>query len=318
MRTLRRIVLLVCLLQAGRACAAGGGLTLPPGTLGILDHIYAGKLDMGIAEAKQLQQKLPNSPLGYLLEAEGMWWKIWCSSAEYKYGMTMARRREKLKSDQAYLDVAMKAESLAEAALKQQETAEMHLYAGMADGLQARLHGLRGEARAVARTGVQGREHFLKALSLDGSLADADFGLGLYDYYVDTLSALARMLRFLMGIPGGSKADGIRLMNRAIQNGQLTPVVARFYLAINLENYDQKYEEALAALGPLTEKYPDNPLFQLVKGDLNAKLGRKREAAAAYRAALAAHGGDAECEKKAQGLAKESLQGMGEPIMAGH
>ena len=62
----------------------------------------------------------------------------------------------------------------------------------------------------------------------DPTAADASFGLGLYDYYVDTLSTLARVLRFFMGIPGGSKAEGIRLMQIAIRDGQLTPVLRAF------------------------------------------------------------------------------------------
>jgi len=60
--------------------------------------------------------------------------------------------------------------------------------------------------------------------------------LGLYNYYVDTLSTMARVLRFMMGIPGGSKEEGIRQLHLAMLYGQVTPVVARFYLAINLHN----------------------------------------------------------------------------------
>ena len=63
----------------------------------------------------------------------------------------------------------------------------------MGDALAARLYGLRGEARSTARFGVRAREDLLRAIALDPSLADADFGLGLYNYYADTLSAAARV-----------------------------------------------------------------------------------------------------------------------------
>ena len=72
------------------------------------------------------------------------------------------------------------------------------------------MYALRGESRNTARSGVRAREHLLRAKTLDPTLADADFGLGLYNYYVDTLSGIARILRFFMGIPGGSKQEGIR------------------------------------------------------------------------------------------------------------
>jgi len=288
-------------------------LTLLPNTTVILDHIYSGRRDQALTEIHQLQQKYPTHPLPYLLEAELEWWKIWCISAEYKYGMTMARHHEKSPADQPYLELARKAYALAEAGLREPDTAEMHLYAGMADALEARMYGLRGEARATARAGVRGREHFLKALEKDPSLADAETGLGLYNYYVDTLSAMARVLRFFMGVPGGSKEEGIRELNRAIREGQLTTAVARFYLALNLENYDQRYEEALRAMEPLAEKYPLNPMYLLVRGDLYAKLDRRKLAENSYRAALASTDRieEPQCRARIVELAHEALAAIG-------
>jgi tetratricopeptide (TPR) repeat protein len=282
-------------------------LKLPDGSEAIVEHIYSWQLDRAIAETKELQRRFPENPLGYLLEAEAEWWKIWCAAAEFKYGMSLPRRREKRESDQAHLEVVNKAVALADASLKTRESAEMHLYAGMADAQLARIDGLRSEFRNAARAGVAARAHFQRALELDPSLADACTGLGLYDYYVDTLSTMARMLRFVMGIPGGSKAEGIRLLQRAIAEGVLTPTAARFELGINYHKYDQRYEDALAVITPLTERFPQNPVFQLARGDLYAKLGRKPQAIAAYQAALAANSGDEESRKKIQQLANESL-----------
>ncbi|HXX99553.1 MAG TPA: hypothetical protein VEI54_01455 [Candidatus Limnocylindrales bacterium] len=270
---------------------------------------------MALEEVRQLQREAPESPLGYLLEAETEWWGIWCSSAEYKYGMTMARHHNRAPGDQHYLELSAKAYNLAEAGLRQRNSAEMRLYAAMADALTARLHSLRGESRATARLGVRARENFLAARALDSSLADADTGLGLYNYYVDTLSTLARVLRFFMGIPGGSKEEGIRQLQHGMREGQLSAPLARFYLAMNLHNYDQRYEEALHVIIPLVEKYPDNPIFQLAEGDLYAKLGRKQLAEASYRGAYAglAKVPEAECRAKLAELVRASLSALQVP-----
>ncbi|HET6928941.1 MAG TPA: tetratricopeptide repeat protein [Candidatus Acidoferrum sp.] len=300
----------VCALLLAPSRAAGT-LSLPPGTDTILEHIYSGRSDLAIPEAQAMQREQPEHPLGYLLEAEARWWQIWCLSAEYKYGMNLPRHRGKAAGDQVYLEVVTKAEALAEASLAKHETPEMHLYAGMAGGLAARMYGLRAENRAAARAGVRAREHFLRALALDPSLADANMGLGLYNYYVDTLSTIARVLRFFMGIPGGSKEDGIRQLHTAIDHGQLTPALARFYLAVCLHLYDQKYEQALRVATPLVEKYPENPIFRLVRGDLYGKLGRKPLAIADYRAAAAIPINDAGCRKRIEQLVKESLAAQG-------
>jgi predicted negative regulator of RcsB-dependent stress response len=289
-----------------------GRLTLPANTGSILDHIYSGRRDLALPEIHKLEEQAPDDPLGYLLEAEAEWWRIWCDSAEFKYGMTMARHHEKAASDQQYLELTAKAYTLAQAKLRQNNSGEMHLYEAMADALSARLLAIRGEYRAAAHAGVRARANFQAALELDPTLYDAYTGLGLYNYYVDTLSTVAKALRFLMGIPGGTKAEGIRQLERGMQEGQISASLARFYLAMNLLNYDQKYEEALGVIGPLAAKYPGNPLFQLMEGDLNVKLGRKQVAENYYRAADAAANEipEAECRAKMKQLAQQSQASM--------
>jgi len=304
-------VILLLLIAFFAAPGRAGKLAVPAEAPAILDKIYSFDLEGAIEDARRMQAEKPEHPLGYLLEGEALWWRIWCTSAEFKYGMTDARHRSKLEADRHYLQLAEKISSLAEAQIKQHETAEMQFYAGMADAAVARLYGLRGENRNAARAGVRGREHLLRAKTLDLELADADLGLGLYNYYVDTLSSIARVLRFLMGIPGGSKQEGVRLLEHAIAEGVLTSNVARFYLAMDLHRYDQQYEKALGVIGPLAEKYPANPLFQLARGDLYAKLGRREKALACYRAAGALKIQDAECEKRVRELVRVSVAALG-------
>jgi hypothetical protein len=290
--------------------AAAANLTLPPETPAILDKIYSFDISGAVAAAKQMQEEQPENPLGYLLEAEALWWRIWCTSADFKYGMSDARHRAKLEADQRYLQLAAKAGSLADAQIKKHETAESQFYAGMADAAAARLYALRWENRNAARAGVHGREHLLRAKALDPHLADADFGLGLYNYYVDTLSTTARILRFFMGIPGGSKQEGVRLLEQDIAQGILTPDEARFYLGLNLHRYDQQYDKALTVIGPLAEKYPANPIFQLALGDLYVKLGRKEKALACYRAVTSLKVQDAQCQARIQELARVSIEAL--------
>ena len=287
-------------------------LRVPPEVIAAADQIYSGDLEGGRKAALRLQQGQPENPVGYLLEAEALWWKIWCTSAEFKYGMNFPRHRAKLAADRHYLELAAKASSLAEEKIAQQDTAEMEFYAGMGDALAARLYGLRGEGRNTARAGVHAREHLLRAIVMNAELADADLGLGLYNYYIDTLSAAARVLRFFMGIPGGSKKEGIRQLQHGIEEGVLVPPEARFYLAINLHNYDHQYERALEVIGPLVKKYPSNALFQLAQGDLFAKLGRKEQARDCYRAAEAAALNDPECRRHVQKLSEASLAALGD------
>jgi tetratricopeptide (TPR) repeat protein len=300
--------------EAGR-CAK---LELPPAASAVLNEIYSGDLARAVEGAQRLQQDLSNHPIGYLLEGEALWWKIWCTSAEFRYGMTYPRHRAKLASDQHYLDLAARASALAEAQIAAHDTAQMEFYAGMGDALLARLYGLRGETRNAARAGVRARECLLRAVALDPDLADAYMGLGLYNYYADTLSAAARVLRFFMRIPGGNKQEGLQQLRRAIAEGVVTAPEARFYVAINLHNYDQKYEQALQLAGPLVEQYPSNPLFQLIRGDLYAKLGRKQLAADSYHAAAALTVSDPACDAHIRELIRASLAAIGDAQTVSH
>src|SRR6266446_6147293 len=147
-------------------CARVPKFSLPSETLAILDKIYSFDLDGATQAARHMQQEQSDHPLGFLLEAEAMWWRTWCTSADFKFGMSDARRRPKRESDRYYMELSTKALSLAEARVKQSESAEMQFYAGMAEASLSRLYALRGENRNAARSGVRAREHLLRAKTL--------------------------------------------------------------------------------------------------------------------------------------------------------
>src|ERR1700678_262406 len=263
-----------------------GSLTLPPEATQAMAQIYGGDPDSAIAIAQKLQLSQPDHPLGFILEAEAEWWKTFCASSEIKYGMVDAWKRGKKPEDEAYFVLADKAIELAQAQIARSETAEMHLYAGAGYALKARLFGLRGEHRAVAHAGVSARTEFLRALELDPQMPDATAGLGLYNYYVDSLSTAVKILRFFMGIPGGSRTEGIRQVQIGIDHGVVTPVEMRFHLARNLRTFDFQYERAAVVAQPLVDRYPGNPIFQLLLGNLNTQMGLPEKASEYFQAAL--------------------------------
>ena len=299
---LRLIATVIAAFALWPSPAHAGGVSLSPEVSAVLDKIYSFDLDAAVQDAQRMQHEKPDDPIGYLLEGEAIWWRTWCLSADYKWGMIDARKRQKLPEDKHYFELATKAYAAARAQTEHSDSAEMQFYAAMADALAARLYGLRGENRATARVGVRARQNFLRAKELDPTLADADFGIGLYNYYIDTLSSMAKMLRFFMGIPGGSKQDGLRQLKHAIEHGTLTPAIARIYLSLNLHRYDEKYARAIEVLEPVAAKFPGNPLFQLMLADLNAKLGRRAKALERYRAAAALPVADAECREHIHAL----------------
>jgi hypothetical protein len=293
--------------------ARASELDIPPEAKEAINLMYLGKTEEAVALAHNLEAARPDHPLGYLIEADVLWWNIYCKWSERKYNTIDAwsHPRPADADDNAELALADKVSRLAEAAIAKSDTAEMELYAGLGYASRARLLALRYEKTPVARAGVEARKHLLRCLELDPSMADAYLGLGLYNYYVDTLSAMAKILRFFMGIPGGDKREGLRQLELASTKGQLTPVEARFNMARSVRNYDFDYARAERAAAPLIAQYPENCIFLLLAGDLEQKLGHKEEAAARYQTAATAAWGQAACAERAHKLAREAITSMG-------
>lgn len=287
-----------------------GEITLSPEARQAMADIYAGNPDAAIPIARSIQESESDHPLGYLLEAEADWWNIYCAACQIKWGMVDDFSHGKRPTHEAYLKLADRVIATAKAQLAESETAEMHLYAGLGYALKARVYDERDEHRNVARAGVAARTEFLRALQLDPDLADATAGLGFYNYYVDTLSPIVKILRFFMGIPGGNKETGIRQMKEGAQNGVLFAVDTRYYLAKNLRTFDLKYADALEIAQPLLAKYPHNPIFLLLVGNLNAELGRKDQAAGYFRDALARSVADENCATRIKDLANAFLESL--------
>jgi tetratricopeptide (TPR) repeat protein len=277
-----------------------------------LDLLYAGHSDDAIAQSRQVQAEDPSGPVGYLLEAEARWWQIYCEACEIKWNTIDAWERPRIAADDDYIALTEKAISIAESRIAQADSPEMQLYAAMGWALRARLLGLRNDRRGTARAAVNARRHFLRCLQLDPEMTDAYTGLGLYNYYVDTLSPIARVLRFFMGIPGGSKEEGVRQLEIAMEKGDLTRVGARFYLAKNLRMYDHEYARSLEVFSPLIDEFPRNPVFRLIIGDIQAKLGRRELAAESFRQARQFSSGDTPCERHLRVLAQQSTTTLAE------
>jgi hypothetical protein len=308
---LRVISLCAILIAAFIAPSArASGIALPPEAMQALDKIYSGDPDAAIAIAHDIEQARPEHPLGYLIEGEAKWWKRYCAACEIKYGILEAWKHTKDADDSAYLALTGRVTTLAEAQLAKSDTAEMHTYAGLGWALQVRVYAIRGENRAAARAGVNGRAEMLAALKLDPEMADATAALGIYNYYVDTLSPLVKLLRIFMGIPGGDKQLGINQMEIGMNRGSFLAVDIRFILARSLRTYDQKYEQALTVGEPLVVRYPQNPIFLLLLGNLNAELSRNMKASEYFHAVQNTSISDSVCAARMRDLANSFLASL--------
>ncbi len=73
-------LLAVCFLTA--IPAEAGKLNLPTEATQGMRLIYSGDPDAAIALFHRLEQQQPEHPLGFLLEADARWWKLYCEACE--------------------------------------------------------------------------------------------------------------------------------------------------------------------------------------------------------------------------------------------
>jgi tetratricopeptide (TPR) repeat protein len=259
-----------------------------------VDEMMNGDVDAAVATFLQIQQQDPSSPLGYLLDADATWWKIYYSTANlidpdvfdvvYASSTPYDAHFERL--------VKTAIEKSEQRIHAREDVAESYLYEGMAYALEGRLAGLRAKDLATARAGKQMRSLLLTALQKDPHLTDAYAGLGLYNYFVATLPTIVKMLRFLIGLPGGSREQGLEQLRKAAQQGNLVRAEATFYLA---KNYTRKNEhqfgKSLALFQQLAHEFPNNPFWTLMIASLEMRLGKRAEGESTYRRVLAETGG---------------------------
>lgn len=210
-----------------------------------------------------------------LLEVVALWWQI-----QLDPDSLALDARFEVRADETIAAIRAWTE-------REPQRAEAWFYLGGAFGARAQWKVLRGERLAAAREGRDIKQALEKALELDPALEDAYFGIGLYHYYADVAPAAARMLRWLLALPGGDRAQGLREMLRARQSGALVRGEADYQLHLIYLWYEKQPEQALQLLRGLAQAHPRNPHFAIAAADLeDVYLSDHAASLASWRALL--------------------------------
>ncbi len=214
-----------------------------------------------------------------VLGATAVWWRIQLDPGSRAFDPEFSAAVEAaIESTEAWTE-------------REPDSAEAWFYLGAAYAARVQWRVLRGEKLAAARDGKEILRALDRALALDPSLDDAYFGMGMYKYYAGVAPAAARMLRFLLLLPGGDKELGLEQMLRARSRGKLLQGEADYQLSIIYLWYEGQTPRAIQLLETLHEHYPGNPLFrsQIAQiqdaylHDVNASLETWRGVLAAAR-----------------------------------
>ena len=257
------------------ACPASAALTEAPRLAAVYDSILNARFDQADV---QLKQACPPAPEGACraLRVASLWWQI-------------SINPESRALDRRFSDFAASAIAANEAWTRREpHRAEAWFYLAGAYAPRVQWRVLRCARLGAARDGKRIKNALERALQLDPTVYDAHFGIGLYHYYADVAPAAAKVLRWLLFLPGGDRATGLREMLRAREKGELLRGEADFQLHVVYLWYEHRTEDALNLLARLDARYPNNPLFlQLIAEIRDTYLHDRAASAAAWRSLVA-------------------------------
>ncbi len=265
----------LCLVLAA-SLASASELTGADALVRVYDAILDARFESAEAE---LPKACPPAPpeACEVLAATLTWWRILIDPDSRALDNTFNARTERaIKSTEAWV-------------AREPDNAEAHFYAGAAYAARVQWRVLRDEKIAAARDGKRIKQALERAVALDPELDDAYFGIGLYQYYADVAPTAAKMLRFLLMLPGGDKAEGLTRMKRTRAEGRLLKGEADYQLQIIYLWYEKRADLAAQLLESLHDRYPGNPLFLAELAELRDTYQHDITASlAAWRALLAA------------------------------
>lgn len=212
------------------------------------DFILEARFDQVEAELRRACGPAPKEACD-VLGATAIWWRIQLDPESRALDPEFSSAVEAaIASTEAWVE-------------RQPESAEAWFYVGGAYAARVQWRVLRGEKVAAARDGKRILNALERAIELDPSLDDAYFGMGMYKYYADVAPTAARMLRFLLFLPGGDREVGLEQMLRARARGKLLQGEADYQLSVIYLWYENETARAIHLLEGLRAQYPGNPLF---------------------------------------------------------
>jgi hypothetical protein len=185
----------------------------------------------------------------HVLDATALWWRIQLDpdsrSLDDEFSTSVERA---IRTTEAWT-------------IRAPDDAEAWFYLGGAYAARVQWRVLREERLAAARDGKRIKDALERALTLDPGFDDAYFGIGMYRYYADVAPTAAKIIRFLLLLPGGDRREGLAEMLKARADGRLLQGEADYQLHIIYLWYENETERALELLRDLRKRYSGNPLY---------------------------------------------------------
>lgn len=204
----------------------------------------------------QFATENPKNPAGYFHMAASDWWHL---AQDFDFELPEIEQRFYLNADKAI----EAAKSTVKESKDPKVKALAYLYWGGAEGLRGRWLVAKKHWVKAYFAGKNG-EHFLRlAIKEDPELYDAYMGLGIYDYFTDTLPGAVGVLSGLF--IRGDRVRGLKELELAIEKGRHARVESKIFLIEIYTSEENADAKALPLAEELHREFPLSPAMHLAK-----------------------------------------------------
>jgi tetratricopeptide (TPR) repeat protein len=233
-----------------------------------IDGIYRMDFDSADAAARAAMALDPNYPHAYLGAAA-------TDFIRYIYGPAQADDRL-VKSFEGKAEVSI---AVAERWLKAHpDDAEALLVLGSGYGIRGRLALERHQYLKAWANGSRAMKYIRASIKADPETYDSYLGVGMFDYYVDTIPRFAGWLAKIM--LGGSRERGLRELRLAAEKGRYARVAAQLIL-VEIDTQDEfgarDPSDAVRLMAGIREEYPDSSMLHSAQVDALYEAGKYDE-----------------------------------------
>ena len=217
--------------------------------------LYHLQYDKALASFDHYIAEHPKDPAGYFYETATDWWHL---AQEFEYELPEVQKRFLANADKT---IAV-AQALHDSSDDDKTQAMALLYWGGAEGLRGRWLVTKRQWVSAYFAGKRGAHYLREAIDKDPTLYDADMGLGIYDYFTDTMSGVQAVLAALL--IHGDRVRGLKELQIAIEKAPHARVEAQTFL-IEIYNAEEKMPaKALPIAQALHKEFPQSPAMHLM------------------------------------------------------
>ncbi|MCU0426237.1 MAG: DUF3808 domain-containing protein [Candidatus Kapabacteria bacterium] len=284
-------------------------------TMSSIESLYNLQFEEAEAKANEVIKLAPQDPRGYFFRTMTYY---------YRFLYSRVSRLSKNEQDaemQKFLGYAQQTITICEKFLQQNPNDSkslfyiggLHGYRGITLGFNATKT---GDYLTAARDAQKGVDYLKQSLALDPNNADANMGLGLFNYIVSQVPSFAQSVIKLAGMTG-NRVEGLKQLEYAAANGVYARAEAKSWLAqiysrgVLFTGGEGMFDRAEQHYNSFLTMYPGNTLIRYFYGNmLYDDLRRPQDAIKQFSAASDDKG------RKVEFLAAASCNSLGRIQMA--